>query len=307
MSCEDVIECMGDTLGRLNARITSQGAEIETLNGTLETLNTTVTTQNETIASQDETIAAQGNTIDSLAHIVDSLSNLPRGASFTCGTDSVKDIDNNWYHTVPFGGQCWMKENLRTTKYADNTSLLMGSSLSTDTAYWYYPNNDASNKSTYGLLYNRKAVMNGAASSNANPSGIQGICPAGWHVPSDAEWQQLTSFVKSQPAYVCAECSETDSNKCIAKALASTTGWGSSIYDCAVGNNPSGNNATGFSAMPAGGYSSFNTFGGTAFFWTTTEFGMNRASSINLDKDTSNVNQNNNYKKNGYSVRCIRN
>jgi uncharacterized protein (TIGR02145 family) len=47
------------------------------------------------------------------------------------------------------------------------------------------------NYATYGVLYNWTAAMNGAESSDANPSGVQGICPDGWHLPSDAEWKQL--------------------------------------------------------------------------------------------------------------------
>ena len=116
---------------------------------------------------------------------------------FTCGTSTIMDRDSNIYNTVLIGTQCWMKENLRTTKYADGTSISNGSTTSTTIAYWYYPNNDAFYKTTYGLLYNWKAVMGNSSSSSSNPSGVQGICPTGWHVPSDAEWTQLTDYVGS--------------------------------------------------------------------------------------------------------------
>ena len=73
-----------------------------------------------------------------------------------CGI--VADHDGNVYNTVQIGQQCWMKENLRTTSYADGTSIDLGTSNSTVTAYRYYPNNDSSYVSNYGYLYNWKAV-----------------------------------------------------------------------------------------------------------------------------------------------------
>ena len=112
------------------------------------------------------------------------------GIAFDAETagSGVTLADGNTYNTVLIGTQCWMKENLRTKKYANGTTISQGSlSSSSSTAYWYFPNNDSSNMSTYGLLYNWKAVMQNSSSSSANPSGVQGVCPNGWHVPSDAE------------------------------------------------------------------------------------------------------------------------
>ena len=118
------------------------------------------------------------------------------------GTTTLMDYDGNIYKTVQIGQQCWMKENLRTTKYADGISIALGSIPSTTIAYRYYPDNNSSNVNTYGYLYNWKAVMRNSSSSDANPSGVQGICPTGWHVPSDEEWKQLTNYVSSQPVCV---------------------------------------------------------------------------------------------------------
>ena len=128
----------------------------------------------------------------------------------------VTDIDGNEYKTVKLGNQVWMAENLRTTRYADGTPIPLGTEASLDVAYRYYPNYNRANVSKYGYLYNWAAVMNGSASSEANPSGVQGICPDGWHVPSDAEWTELTNYVSSQSQYVCG-----DDTNYIAKALAS--------------------------------------------------------------------------------------
>ncbi len=182
------------------------------------------------------------------------------------GTPTVTDVDNNVYNTVQIGQQCWMKENLRTTRYANGTSISSGSIGSTTTAYRYCPNNNSSNVSAYGYLYNWKAVMHNSSSSSINPSGVQGICPNGWHVPSKAEWRQLTQYVSNQNQYLCSNT--------YAKALASTLGWSTSSILCAVGNDQSSNNATGFSAMPAGGFSSgggYFDFGNSANFWSASE------------------------------------
>ena len=102
----------------------------------------------------------------------------------------VTDIDGNVYKTVKLGNQVWMAENLRTTRYADGRKIPLGTTESFDVAYRYYPDDNSANVADYGYLYNWPAVMNGSASSSANPSGVQGICPDGWHVPSNAEWTE---------------------------------------------------------------------------------------------------------------------
>ncbi len=217
----------------------------------------------------------------------------------------VTDIDGNVYKTVKLGNQVWMAENLRTTRYADGTPIPLGTEASFTTAYRYYPDDNSANVADYGYLYNWAAVMNGSASSEANPSGVQGICPNGWHVPSDAEWAELTNYVKSQSQsqYVCGDYTGN-----IAKALASETGWNSSTYNCDVGNNPSANNATGFSARPAGGYfGDYSGFGYCAYFWSATQSDSYDAYDRSLYYYYAYVNRYNYNKSSGYSVRCVRN
>ena len=215
----------------------------------------------------------------------------------------VTDIDGNEYKTVKLGNQVWMAENLRTTRYADGTPIPLGTEASLDVAYRYYPNNNRANVSKYGYLYNWAAVMNGSASSEANPSGVQGICPDGWHVPSDAEWTELENYVSSQSQYVCGS-----STSKIAKALASETGWEPDDEECAVGNNPSANNATGFSARPAGNYYGYYYyFGFNAYFWSATQYNSYFAYTRSLYYSYAFVSRYYNFKSIGYSVRCIRN
>ena len=218
------------------------------------------------------------------------------------GSPTVTDIDGNIYNTVMIGTQCWMKENLRTTRYSNGTSITLSSNTSTTTAYRCYPNDNASNVPTYGYLYNWPAVMGTSTSSDANPSGVQGICPTGWHVPSYAEWLQLTNYVSSQSQYVCG-----DNFNNIGKALASTTGWESYEYPCYVGNDLSTNNATGFSALPAGDHLEYYlNFSYNAIFWSATEQPDDFANNCMLTYFSMDVWLGMSFLGYGLSVRCVR-
>ena len=222
-----------------------------------------------------------------------------------CGT--VTDYDGNVYHTVRLGEQCWMRENLRTTHYADGTAIATSSSSSTTVPYYY--RNTSLNVVQYGLFYNWVAVMNGAEQTNANPSGVQGVCPDGWHVPSAAEWEELSNFINSIPHYRCGTGSGS-----VAKALASRTGWNNNSTACAPGNNQATNNSSGFNAMPAGRWTgSFDNVGGWTHFSSTTSYN-NDANSANLMVRMIGYNSaspwfaNSYYdyrKEFAYSVRCV--
>lgn len=178
------------------------------------------------------------------------------------GAETVTDYDGNVYNTVLLGTQCWMGANLRTTHFADGTAIALGSQEANFTSYRYYPNNDSSLVDVYGYMYNWHAAMHGAGATNASPSGIQGACPDGWHLPSRPEWVTLRLYLGNQSQYRCADYTAS-----IAKSLASTTGWKSYSANCAVGNIQAANNETGFNAYPAGG--EYMHFGQSAAFWTT--------------------------------------
>lgn len=225
----------------------------------------------------------------------------------SCG--SVTDYDGNTYSTVKIGNQCWMKENLKTTHYSDGTSISRGYDWSYSTGYYYYPNGETYNKSRYGLLYNWKAIMRNSSSSNRVPSGVQGVCPSGWHVPSDAEWTALTTYLKGKSRYWC---DGDDDN--LGKALASTFGWNSTTSTCAAGNNPSANNATGFSAIPAGQCNykdevdNYYYFGAGALFWSSTETDDHQACSRFIGSNVPGFDRySNDSKYMGFTVRCLRN
>jgi uncharacterized protein (TIGR02145 family) len=104
--------------------------------------------------------------------------------------DTIIDIEGNSYPTVRISNQWWMAENLRTTKYSNGdligTTTPATLDISAEAApkyQWAYDGNE-NNAYTYGRLYTRYAV---ADSRN--------VCPTGWHVPSDAEWTTLTTFL----------------------------------------------------------------------------------------------------------------
>lgn len=256
----------------ITGAVSNVAARSATVEGSVTDNGTTVTERGFCWSSSNQmpTIydnhSAQGNGIGSLTANLDNLTpattyyvrvyatnsvgtNYGSVVTFTTvsapclGSETLTDIDGNVYNTVQIGSQCWMKENLRATKYANGTPISVGDdSYSTSIACYYYPDNDAGNVTDYGLLYNWKAAMGGSSSSVSNPSGVQGICPIGWHLPSAAEWSQLVSGVTPLEVNNCGN----------AKKFASQTGWNSYNYWCAVGYDLSANNATGFSAMPAG-------------------------------------------------------
>lgn len=227
---------------------------------------------------------------------------------------AVTDIDGNIYDAVQIGNQVWMAENLRTTRYADGTTIPFGNTDSYTEPYRYAPGLNQSNEENmgnvarYGYLYNWPAVMHGASSSEDNPSGVQGICPDGWHVPSDAEWTELTNYMKTQPNYMASGNADR-----LAKALAATWGWNSSSETDTPGNNPTTNNATGFSALPAGGYKSnygnqgYYYFGTQANFWSSTKLGNECADIRQMYYINDYVHEDYNGQMFGFSVRCVHN
>lgn len=118
--------------------------------------------------------------------------------------ETVTDIDGNIYNTVTIGEQVWMKENLRAIHYSDGTPIpLVEDSLqwanlgnnNTDKGRCWVLNDSITYAVQYGSLYTWAAAMNGVESSDSNPSGVQGACPTGWHLPSEDEWQELLDYV----------------------------------------------------------------------------------------------------------------
>ncbi len=198
--------------------------------------------------------------------------------------------DGKTYSYVTIGNQTWMAENLR---YEGNIPL--GSSTSTTEAYRYNPNDDADNVATYGYLYNWTAAMNSESSSASNPSGVQGICPNGWHLPSIDEWLELADALDGDTDKGSQLAGHSD--LWTAQALTNSTYFG----------------ASGFDALPAGYYGgAYQGIGRNTYFWCATESALNNSSAfyqgISYDYTTLSNSGGQAYsgKDYAYSVRCVK-
>jgi uncharacterized protein (TIGR02145 family) len=229
----------------------------------------------------------------------------------------LADIDGNTYRTVTVGTQTWMAENLRTTHYADGTPIPKAADQAdwaalTDEseAYCWYNNDSARNANPFGALYTWAAAMKGAPSSTAVPSGIQGVCPTGWHLPSDAEFTTLVSYLLANGYNYDGT---TTGNK-IGKAIADTSRWQASVGEGTVGNSdyPAYRNKSGLSAVPGGYRDQWGTFfflGGESHWWSATEyssFSSEVRSLFYYSVDFNKLPPSCYYKKNGFSVRCMK-
>jgi len=186
------------------------------------------------------------------------------------GAETVTDWDGNSYSTILIGDQCWMKENLKTKHYANGTPLVVGTGTvdtryDTTTKYYFVYNDDTSYMETYGLLYIWKAAVNGYSSElDLNPSQIQGVCPDGWHLPSDSEWKELEIFLGMSKA----EADDRDWRGTIEGGMLKELGTAYWAFP-----NSGATNETGFSALPAGERSllrDYRFLGKSATFWTST-------------------------------------
>ena len=194
--------------------------------------------------------------------------------------NGVTDIDGTVYTSIVINGQEWMQQNLAVTKYRNGDPIPTGLSNSTwqnttSGAYAIY-NNDAANNILYGKLYNWYAV-----------NDSRGLCPTGWHVPSDAEWTTLeTSLGGSSVA---------------GGKMKSTTGWNAP-------NTPA-TNESGFTGLP-GGYRYFNGaylgIGNYGYWWSSTEYDSDYAWYRTLYYSDSSVYRTTGNKRYGFSVRCVR-
>ncbi len=219
-----------------------------------------------------------------------------------CGT--AKDNEGNLYRTVMIGKQCWMRENLRTTQAPDGTEL---KAFSHSSGVERSPGGNPANVLQYGLLYTWREAMNGAAATERVPSGVQGLCPDGWHLPSNFEWMALEDFLGYRDESRCG----TDVNN-VAKALASRQGWTpgqpGTVTPCSIADVPENNDASGFCALPSGCYwNGHDGFGTSTGFWTASE-GSDVSSPIHFfSASNATVEINCTPKEAAYPVRCLKN
>jgi len=202
--------------------------------------------------------------------------------------------DGHEYEYVEIGTQTWMAENLAWLP------AVSPSSAGSDTdPYYYVYNYEGSSVSVakispfytlYGVLYNWSASLN--------------ACPAGWHLPTNAEWTILTDYLTNN-GY-----GYGGSGDDIGKSMASTLGWTASSTAGDVGNDTNSNNSSGFSAL-AGGCRwpdrGFTSFGTNATFWSSTEGQFSYSSTRNISSYSENLSNGSAIRGLGFSVRCLKN
>lgn len=213
--------------------------------------------------------------------------------------------DGNSYQVVQIGDQCWMAENL---KYLPS---VVGPGTGSETTPYYYVyeyygtdiNAAKANSyyNTYGVLYNWRAAINGTSSSNSNPSGINGICPSGWHLPSDAEWCELEMALgmEENQANSFGYRGTNEGSKLADNETLWEPGYLSFNIDFGKSE---------FCALPGGQrdiYNLFSTIGELGLFWSSSEtssLGIFRSISYNNPKANRFMI---NYDS-GFSVRCVK-
>jgi uncharacterized protein (TIGR02145 family) len=209
----------------------------------------------------------------------------------SCGTPNIhnanltygvmSDQQGNTYKTIQIGTQTWMAENLKTGIYRNGESIPNVNDR-TDwqnlaTGAWCNLFNSLPNECPHGKLYNWYAV-----------DDVRGLCPNGWHVPTDAEFTTLNNTLGG-------------SNVAGGKLK--------SISDLWDAPNTNADNSTGFSGLPGGyrdPYGSFVPIGTTGFWWSSTQYNAGTSWNFFLKNDNANGNKNFNYKTTGFSVRCLR-
>ena len=198
---------------------------------------------------------------------------------FTCGNPFTDIRDGKIYNTVLIGTQCWFSQNINLG------ARINGSSSQTNNGIFekYCYNDDENMCTIYGGLYQWDEAM-----QYSTTEGVKGICPTGWHLPTDAEWTTLTTFLGGE-AIAGGKMKE-----------AGLAHWKSP--------NTGATNSSSFSALPGGstyGSGSFGNLAYNAFFWASSQYDVSYRWGRSLDNYVENVIRNYYYKTNGFSVRCL--
>ena len=237
---------------------------------------------------------AKLNRLPSMIRIIPFLLTLLLQISATLSGQTVTDAEGNVYNTVTIGSQIWMAENLRTTKFADGSDIPLVTTTNTwryltTPAYCDYDNLPA-NSIVYGRLYNAFTL-----------SDVRKICPDGWHVPTDAEWNILTRFLDNTADTTAIGWTGTHAGGLLKET--GTTHWASP--------NTGATNASGFSALPGGYRNLYGTFmylGNYGYWWSPKTGDTLNIWKRNLNYDESRISRSNNnatYRTSGFCIRCI--
>jgi uncharacterized protein (TIGR02145 family) len=209
---------------------------------------------------------------------------------FNCGESLIDTRDEQVYTTILIGEQCWMAENMNIGEMINGTEDMTDNGIIEKYCY----DNDPVNCETYGGLYQWSEMM-----EFTTTPGVQGICPLGWHLPTDDEWKILEGTVDGQYP--------------VGDTIWNNTGWrghnaGNNLKSNAGWPQNTGTNLFGFSALPGGGLlegvSEFYFLGEEGGFWSSTEKGTNAWRRM-LAFHNDGINRGYYYKKIGYSIRCL--
>ena len=210
--------------------------------------------------------------------------------------EGVTDIDGSFYNVVTIGTQVWMKENLRVTHYpngdpiphiTDNTTWGNLADDNTSDAYCYFNNDSAGYANSYGAIYSYAAAIgdNWTRDNNSN----QGVCPDGWHLPTEAEWTTLSTYLGGT-SVAGGKMKE-----------AGTTHWNSP--------NTGADNSSDFTALPSGyrhlTNGSFNDLHNYGYWWSNHE-NSTQAWYVNPRFNSTELLSNPNGKSGGFAIRCIK-
>jgi uncharacterized protein (TIGR02145 family) len=198
------------------------------------------------------------------------------------GSGTLTDIEGNIYPIVNIGTQVWMGENLKATKFKDNTSI----PLVTDGTEWHdlntpgycwYENDASTYKKTYGALYNWFTINTGK------------LCPTGWHVPTNTEWTTLTTYLGGENV-----------------AGGKLKEAGTMHWDLP---NTGATNESSFTALPGGHRDDWGTFYNireNSLFGSSTEYNTDIAYDRSLDRNNSEIVTGMDFKEMGFSIRCVK-
>ncbi len=223
--------------------------------------------------------------------IADGTGTITPNDPFTCGETLVDARDGKNYTTIQIGNQCWMAENLNIGTY------IPGSLTQTDNSIIekYCYDDNTNNCNIYGGLYLWNEMM-----QYVTTDGTTGICPAGWHLPTDEEWKIMEMYLGMSQAQADAWMWRgTDEGGKLKET--GTTHWDSP--------NTGATNSSGFTALPAGLNGGGGTFlhgGSHTFFWTTTLAGVGNFWCRELIYDGAQISRWQYSHYTGFSVRCLR-
>ena len=266
----------------------------ETRNPTIKNDKTQLGSKNTTGTFHDSIIGLSPNTIYYAKAYATNSQGTSYGDQLTFKTSmnftnpTLSDIDGNVYNTITITTQTWMAENLKTTKYNDNTPIPLVTDinawilLSTTPGYCWFYNDSTANKATYGALYNWYVV-------DSASNGGKNVCPTGWHVPTEAEWTTLISYLGGESV-----------------AGGKLKEFGTFHW---LSPNTGATNESGFTALP-GGYRDFNGsfyYGRSyGFWWSSTKYYWG-AYYRSMGFDISSISSGDFfYPVRGFSIRCLR-